>query len=159
MIKDHSRLFMPQERVMRNIRNRHKWIKHINSFSYRVQVLGSRVPYILRVLSLTFMVPGPSFHSWAMFWVMRYVLGLPSFMVLGLMSQVSPVRWVPGLGSQVPPKVGSRVSGSIFWTWLKISMEKFNNFLYLQNFCSTKSVYIASALFWEIPKYHVLSID
>lgn len=105
------------------------------------------------------MVPGPSFHSWAMFWVMRYVLGLPSFMVLGLMSQVSPVRWVSGLGSQVPPKVGSQVSGSIFWIWLKISMEKFNNFLYLQNFCSTKGVYIASALFWEIPKYHVLSID
>ena len=44
---------------MRNIWNRHKRIKHVNSFIFRVPVLASRVTYILRVLSPIFMVLGP----------------------------------------------------------------------------------------------------
>ena len=34
----------------------------MNSFIFRVPVLGSRVTYILRVLSPIFMVPGPGSH-------------------------------------------------------------------------------------------------
>ena len=41
---------------MTNIRD--ESIKHINSFIFRVPVLESRVPYILRVLIPTFMVEG-----------------------------------------------------------------------------------------------------
>ena len=90
--------------VMRNIWNRHKCIKHINSFIFRILVLWYRVPYMLRVLSPTFMVQGPSFHS------MRWVLA-PNFRVPGLGSRVSlwdgsrdsgPTFMVPDLGSRVP---------------------------------------------------------
>ena len=42
---------------MRNIRNIHKRIKHMDSFIFRVPVLEYRVPYKLRVL-----IPGFDFH-------------------------------------------------------------------------------------------------
>ena len=84
---------------MRNMRNSNKRIKHMNLFTFRVPFLGCQVPYILRGLSPTFIVLDPGSHPWDG----SCILGVgPNFRVPSLGSWVSPMRWLPGLGSQVP---------------------------------------------------------
>ena len=96
---------------MRNIRNRRKHLNHINSFILKVPVLGSRVSYMLRILSSTLMVPDPGFHPW------------DGSRVSGPRSHLWDESRAPPLGSRVPPKwlvsgLGSyqksRVSGPTF---------------------------------------------
>ena len=100
---------MLYDRLMRNIQNRHKRIKHMISFinarhqrKFRKflenplsepQVSGLGI-HLQDPGSLD---PGPTYDL---------VSGLGSNLqdpVLG--SQVPPMRWVPGLGSRVPPRV------------------------------------------------------
>ena len=98
-------MYMLNDRVMRNIQNRHKCIKHMNSFTNaRLQrklrkfaenpISGSRVPRLgSRVSSLTCEL-GPG----------SQVVG-PTVRVPGFGSRVPPMRWVPGIVSRVPPIV------------------------------------------------------
>ena len=117
---------------MRNIRNRHKRIQHINSFIFRVLVLGSRVPYMLRVLSPNFMVPDPSLNPWnglqllgprfsgsrSHLWDGSGMSGLgfhlnrPGSHVPGASLKMSPESWVP-------QKVGSHFSDMPFSNYQK----------------------------------------
>ena len=98
---------------MRNIQNRYKRIKHMNSFiNTRHQrklrkflenpLSGSQVsglgPHLYDPGS---QIPSPTYELGA-----GSQVSSPTFWILGLRSQVSPMRWVPGAtkspGSQVP---------------------------------------------------------
>ena len=96
---------------MRNIQNRYKRIKHMDSFiNTRHQrklrkflenpLSGSQVsglgPHLYDPGS---QIPSPTYELGA-----GSQVSSPTFWILGLRSQVPPMRWVPGLGSRVPPK-------------------------------------------------------
>ena len=70
---------MPYDSVIRNIQNRHKRIKHMNTF------IIAMFPGKLRKCS-----ENPVSES---------RVSAPSFRVLGLRSQIPPLRWVPSLKS------------------------------------------------------------
>ena len=72
------------DRVIRNIQNRHKLIKHMNSF------IKARIQRKLRKF------PENPFSG-------SRVSG-PTIRVPDLGSQVPPMSWIPGLGSRVPSK-------------------------------------------------------
>ena len=91
------KVYMLYDRVMKNIQNRHKLIKHTNSF------INARLQRKLRKFAENSLsgsrVPSPTYElgTW------RRVLG-PTFRAPGLESWVPPMKWVPGLGFRVSPK-------------------------------------------------------
>ena len=84
------------DRVTRNIQNRAKLTKHMNSF------INARFQRKLRKFAENPLplVSGPTYRLGTGF----RVLG-PTFRVQGLGSRVPPLRCVPGLGTRVPPTV------------------------------------------------------
>ena len=115
--KDDQRLkvYMLYDRVMRNIQNIHKTHK-AHEFIHKRQVSKKteKIPW-----KSTYRIPGVG----SRFPHPTYELD-PGSRVWGIQSRVSPTKWVPGLGSLVPPTVPGH--GFLFFGY---GENEFNFFL------------------------------
>ena len=130
---------MLYDRVMRNIQNRYKRIKYMDSFintSHQRKLRkflenplsGSQVSGLgSHLYDPGSQIPSPTYELGP-----GSQVSSPTFWILGLRSQVPPMRWVPGLRSQVsgPTKSpGSQVP----------------LFGYAMNFCRTSSKFLLAS--------------
>ena len=139
---------MLYDRVMRNIQNRYKRIKYMDSFiNTRHQrklrkflenpLSGSQVSGLgSHLYDPGSQIPSPTYELGP-----GSQVSSPNFWILGLRSQVPPMRWVPGLGSQVPPKALGLRSHFLDMPWT--SAAHLASFCLLQENISKRNIHYA----------------